>query len=321
MRIVTLVVLVSVAVATLSASAQTYPSKPIRVIVPFTAGSGSDMLARMIAPKLLDAWGQQVIIDNRAGAGSTIGSQIVATATPDGHTFMVNSSAFAGAASIYPKLPYDTYKDFSPITLIAGNPLLLVVAPSLGVKSVKELIALARSQPGKITFGSSGIGSGTHYGAELFKVTAKFDAVHVPYKGVPEHITDTVSGRIHFSVPPILAAMPLVREGRLVALGVTSRERAPMLPDVPTVAEAGVPGYEYLGWWGVIAPAKTPRPILDKIGGEVRRIVDSPEFKERVAAMGGRARSCTPEEFEKLIRTEVETRTKVFKAAGAQVVG
>jgi tripartite-type tricarboxylate transporter receptor subunit TctC len=300
----------------LPTSAQTYPTKPIRLIVPFTAGSGSDLMARMFAPKLLESWGQQVIIDNRPGAGSTIGSQIVATAIPDGHTLMLNSSAFAGAASLYPKLPFDIYKDFAPISLVAGNPLLLVVAPSLGVKSVKELIAAARSQPGKLTFGTSGVGSGTHYAGELLKFTAKIEATHVPYKGVPEHITDTVSGRIGYSLPPILAAMPLVRDGRLIALGVTSRERAPMLPEVPTVAEAGVPGYEYDGWWGLIAPAKTPRPIIDKLQREIVRIAELPEIKDKVAAMGGRTRHSTPEAFVKLIRDEVETRGRIFKAAG-----
>jgi len=319
MRITLLVVSLAVTWVACPAIGQSYPTKPIRVIVPFTAGSASDMLARMIGPKLLDAWGQQVVVDNRPGAGSTIGTQLVATATPDGHTILINSSAFAGAASIYPKLPYDTLKDFAPVTLIAGNPLIMVVAPSLGVKSVKDLIALARSQPGKITFGSSGIGSGTHYGGELFKLSAKIDVVHVPYKGVPEQVTDTVSGRIHYAVPPILAAVPLVREGRLLAIGVTSKERVPMLPDVPTIAEAGVPGYEYDGWFGVIAPAKTPPAIIDKLGREVIRIVEQQEYKDRVAATGGRSRHSTPEEFARLIRTEIETRTRVFKAAGAKV--
>lgn len=319
MRIMLLVVPLSVAAATLPVNAQSYPNRPIRVVVPFTAGSASDLLARMIAPKLLDAWGQQVVVDNRPGAGSTIGTQLVAAATPDGHTFLLNSSAFAGAASIYPKLPYDTYKDFTPVTLVAGNPLVMVVSPSLGVKSVKDLIALARSQPGKVTYGSSGIGSGTHFGAELFAYTAKITVVHVPYKGVPEQVTDTISARIHYSVPPILAAAPLVRDGKLLAIGVTSRERAPMLPDIPTVAEAGVPGYEYDGWFGIIAPAKTPAPIIDKLGREIVRIVESPDYKDRVAAMGGSARHCTPEEFSQLIRKEIETRSRVFKAAGAKV--
>jgi tripartite-type tricarboxylate transporter receptor subunit TctC len=312
--------IVAAAVAVLPVAAQetSYPSKPIRVIVPFTPGSATDLLARMYGSKLVEAWGQQVVVDNRAGAGSTIGTAIVAGATPDGHTLLLNSSAFAGSASIYPKLPYDPYKDFAPISLIAANPLLLAVAPSLGVKSVKELLVLARSKPGKLTFASSGVGSGTHYGGELFAQTAKISVVHVPYRGTPETITDTASGRIHFSVPPILAALPLVRDGRLVALGVTSPERSALLPDVPTVAEAGVPGYKYEGWFGFLAPARTPKHIVQKIGAEVRRIAQANDIKEKIAAMGGRSWPSTPDELAALIRSEIETRGRVFRAAGVK---
>jgi tripartite-type tricarboxylate transporter receptor subunit TctC len=299
--------------------AQTYPNKPVRMIVPFTPGGGADVLARMIGPKLAEAWGQQVVIDNRAGAGGTIGSQIVSVATPDGHTMMLTSSAFAGAASIYPKLPFDTFRDFAPISLVGVTHLVLVVAPSLGVKSVKELVALARSQPGKLTFGSAGVGSGTHYSAELFKYKAQIDVVHVPYKGVPEFMTDTVSGRIHYAMTAVLSSIPMLREGRLIALGVSARERIPLLPDVPAIAEAGVPDYEYVGWWGVLVPAKTPRAVIDKLGNEIRRIIDLPEYKDRVGAIGAHARHSTPDEFAKLIRTEFENRGKIFRAAGAKV--
>jgi tripartite-type tricarboxylate transporter receptor subunit TctC len=314
--------LVAAVSAAPSVTAQTsnYPSKPIRIIVPFTPGSATDLLARMYGTKFIDAWGQQVVIDNRSGAGSTIGTAIVAGATPDGHTLLLNSSAFAGSASIYPKLPYDPHKDFIPISLIAANPLLLVVAPSLGVRSVKDLVAMAKSQPGKLTFASSGIGSGTHYGGELLAQTAKISVVHVPYKGTPETITDTVSGRIHYAVPPILAALPLVREGRLIALGVTSPERSALLPDVPTVAEAGVPGYKYEGWFGILAPARTPANVVEKIGREVTRIAAMKDIKDRIAAMGGRSWPSTPAEFENLIRTEIETRGRVFRKAGVKPV-
>jgi tripartite-type tricarboxylate transporter receptor subunit TctC len=295
-----------------------YPTKPIRIVVPFTPGSATDTLARLYGPKFAEAWGQQVVSDNRSGAGSTIGTAIVAGATPDGHTLLLNSSAFAGSASIYPKLPYDPYKDFAPISLVAGNPLLLVVAPSLGVKSVKELVAMAKSQPGKLTFASSGIGSGTHYGGELFAQTAQISVVHVPYKGTPETITDTVSGRIHYAIPPILAALPLVREGRLLALGVTAPERSALLPDVPTVAEAGVAGYQYEGWFGFLAPAKTPAHVVEKIGREIVRIAEMKDIKDKIAAMGGRSWHSTPEQFAQLIRTEIETRGRVFKKAGVK---
>jgi tripartite-type tricarboxylate transporter receptor subunit TctC len=295
-----------------------YPTKPIRIVVPFTPGSATDTLARLYGPKFAEAWGQQIVIDNRSGAGSTIGTAIVAGATPDGHTLLLNSSAFAGSASIYPKLPYDPYKDFAPISLVAGNPLLLVVAPSLGVKSVKELVAMAKSQPGKLTFASSGIGSGTHYGGELFAQTAQISVVHVPYKGTPETITDTVSGRIHYAIPPILAALPLVREGRLLALGVTAPERSALLPDVPTVAEAGVAGYQYEGWFGFLAPAKTPAHVVEKIGREIVRIAQTKDIKDKIAAMGGRSWHSTPAQFAQLIRTEIETRGRVFKKAGVK---
>jgi tripartite-type tricarboxylate transporter receptor subunit TctC len=295
-----------------------YPAKPIRVIVPFTPGSATDLLGRMYGAKLAEAWGQQVVVDNRAGAGSTIGTAIVASATPDGHTLLLNSSAFAGSASIYPKLPYDPYKDFAPISLIAANPLVLVVGPALDVRTVKELVARAKSQPGKLTFASSGIGSGTHYGGELFAQTAKIEVLHVPYKGTPETITDTASGRIHYAVPPILASLPLVREGRLIALGVTSPERSALLPDVPTVAEAGVPGYKYEGWFGFLAPARTPAHVVAKIGREITRIAQMADIKEKIAAMGGRSWHSTPAELETLIRTEIETRGKVFKQAGVK---
>ncbi len=307
-----------VAASAVAAQDAHYPTKPIRIVVPFTPGSATDTLARLYGPKFAEAWGQQVVIDNRSGAGSTIGTAIVAGATPDGHTLLLNSSAFAGSASIYPKLPYDPYKDFAPISLVAANPLLLVVAPSLGVKSVKDLVAMAKSQPGKLTFASSGIGSGTHYGGELFAQTAKISVVHVPYKGTPETITDTVSGRIHYAVPPILAALPLVREGRLIALGVTAPERSALLPDVPTVAEAGVAGYKYEGWFGFLAPGKTPARVVATIGREITRIAQMKDIMDKIAALGGRSWHSTPAELEQLIRTEIETRGKVFKKAGVK---
>jgi tripartite-type tricarboxylate transporter receptor subunit TctC len=316
-RLLPLVAVVVVA-SPVAAQNAAYPTKPIRVIVPFTPGSATDLLGRMYAAKFTEAWGQQIVVDNRSGAGSTIGSALVAAATPDGHTLLLNSSAFAGSAAIYPKLPYDPIKDFKAISLIAGNPLVLVVAPSLGVKSVKELVALAKSQPGKLTFASSGIGSGTHYGGELFAQTAKISVVHVPYKGTPETITDTASGRIHYAVPPILASLPLVREGRLLALGVTSPERSSLLPDVPSIAEAGVPGYKYEGWFGFLAPAKTPQHVVDKIGREIHRIAQMGDIKDKIAAMGGRSWYSTPEELNALIRTEIETRGRVFKQAGVK---
>ncbi len=300
------------------AAAQQYPTRPIRLVAPFTAGSGSDILSRLIAPKLREAWGQQVVVDNRAGAGGTIGAAIVATSAPDGHTLMLTSSGLAGAASIYPKLPYDTIKDFAPITQVISNPLVLVVAPALGVKTTKELIALARQKPGHMTYGSTGIGSGTHYGAELFRLAAKFEATHVPYKGVPEALNDTLAGRVNFYLPPVLVALPLARDGRILALMVTSKQRAPLLPDTPTPAEAGLPEFEYDGWYGMLAPGDTPRPIVEKISKEMARILDMPDVKERIVGIGGAAKWTSPADFDRMIRSEIETRKKVFKAAGSK---
>jgi tripartite-type tricarboxylate transporter receptor subunit TctC len=286
--------------------------------VPFTPGSAADLLARMIAPKLTESWGQQVVVDNRPSAGGTVAGGIVAGASPDGHTLMLTSSAFAGSAALYDKLPYDSIKDFRGVSLVTLTALALVVSPTLGAKSVKDLIAIARQKPGQLNFGSSGIGIGTHYGGELFNSVAGIKAVHVPYKGSPEAITDTMSGRLHYAMSPLLTAVPQVRSGRLLAVGVTSPQRLPILPDVPTIAEAGLPGFDYQGWFGVLVPARTPQPLIDKLSAEIGRIVSLPELQERIARDGSTAKSSTPEEFDKLIRDEIVTRRKVFRAAGVK---
>jgi tripartite-type tricarboxylate transporter receptor subunit TctC len=310
---------VALAWSACAAGADTLGSKPFRMIVPFTAGSGSDLLGRLIAPRIAEAFGQQVVVDNRSGAGSTIGTALVAQATPDGHTLLVTSSGFAGSASIYPKLPYDPFKDFAGITQLISNPLVLVVAPSFGVKSMKELIAAARAKPGQITYASTGIGSGTHFGAELFRLAAKFEATHVPYKGVPEALTDTMTGRVNFYLPPVLVVVPLAKEGRVIALAVTSPQRSPLLPDVPTPAEAGLPEFHYDGWYGMFAPGKTPRPVVARLSQEMQRILALPEIRDKIVGMGGTAKWTAPEEFDRMVHAEIRTRAKVFKSAGATV--
>ena len=300
------------------AHAQSYPSKPIRIVVPFTPGSASDILSRLIGPKMSEAWGQQVVVDNRPSAGGTVAGEIVARATPDGHTLMLTSSAFAGSAALYDKLPYDSVKDFSGISQVAETALVLVVAPSLNVKSAKELLALARAKPGYLTFASSGIGSGTHYGSELFKMAAGINVVHVPFRGTPEGITDTVAGRVHYYLTPLLPVMPLIKAGRLLPLGVTTAARQPLMPDVPTLAEAALPGFRYDGWFGVFTQSKTSRKTVNQLSREIARILALPEIRDRIASQGATARSSTPEAFDKLVHGEIVTRKKVFKAAGVK---
>jgi tripartite-type tricarboxylate transporter receptor subunit TctC len=300
------------------APAADYPSRPIRVVVPVSAGSAADMMARMVGPKLVEAWGQPVVIDNRPSAGGTIGGSIVATSAPDGHTLMFTSSAFTGAAALYEKLPYDPLKDFTGVTLLASTPLVIVVSPALGVKSLKELIALARQKPGQVNFGSAGIGSGTHFGAELFALAARISVTHVPYRGTPEALTDTMGGRVQFFVSPVLPSMPLIRSGRLVAVGITSSQRLPMLQDVPTVAEAALPGFDFGGWYGVFAPSRTPRAIIDKLSKEIARVMQLPDVQERVTREGATPKPMAPEQFDRMVREEILTRTKVFRAAGTK---
>jgi len=312
--------LAGVAVAAAASAQATYPTRPIRIVVPFTPGSATDIIARVVSPRMADRWGRPVVVDNRPSAGGIIAFGIVADAAPDGHTLLVTGSNFAGSAALYAgKLPFDPVKDFSGVTQFATTPLVLVVGPGLGIKSVKELIALAHEKKGQLNFASTGLGSGPHYGAELFKLAAGIGAVHVPYRGSPETLTDVMSGRVHFVLSPVLAASPLVRSGRVVALGVTTTYRAQALPDVPTIAEAGLPGFVYQGWYGMLAQGKAPRKLVNLLSGEVGKILDMPEIRERIANQGAAAQRSTPEAFDKLVHEEIVTRTKVWKAAGVKV--
>ena len=297
-----------------------YPTKPIRVIVPFTPGSATDIIARFVTPKMAERWGQPVVIDNRPSAGGIVACTVVAEAAGDGHTLMVTGSNFAGSAALYAgKLPYDAVKDFSGITQFATTPLVLVVGPSLGVKSVKEFIALAHEKKGQLNFASTGLGSGPHYGAELFNLVAGIKGVHVPYRGSPETLTDVMSGRVQYVLSPVLAASPLIRSGRVLALGVTTTYRAQAMPEIPTIAEAGLPEFVYQGWYGMLAPGKTPRKLVKLMSTEIGRIIDTPEIRERIASQGAAAQSSTPEVFDKMVRDEIATRTKVWKAAGVKI--
>jgi tripartite-type tricarboxylate transporter receptor subunit TctC len=299
--------------------AQDYPNKPVRVVVPFTAGSATDILARTVGQKLSELWGQQVVVDNRAGAGGTIGAGMVAKAAPDGYTLMVHSAAQAVNAFIYPNLPYDTLKDFAQVAPLAGQPNVLVTAPASGYKTVADLIADARKRPGGLNFGSAGIGSGTHLNGEKFKLAAAIDVVHIPYKGTPEALTDTMAGRVAYFFSPISAALPHVRDGKLVALGVSSAKRASTLPNVPTIAESGLPGFDYNLWVGMFAPAGTPADVVDKINRDVNRVLREPEVRERMAALGAEAMAMSPAEFDKFMRSEMDDAARIVKAGGIKV--
>jgi tripartite-type tricarboxylate transporter receptor subunit TctC len=299
-----------------TAIGQGYPNKPVHVVVPFTAGSATDILARTFGQKLSEMWSQPVVVDNRPGAGGTIGAAVVAKSAPDGYTLLVHSAAQAYNPSIYPSLPYDTVKDFIDIVPLGGQPNVLVVAPSAGIKTVAELIAQAKQKPGQLNFGSAGTGSGTHINGEKFKLAAGIDVVHIPYKGTPEALTDTIAGRVTYFFSPISAALPFVRDGKLVALAVSTAKRSSALPNVQTVAEAGLPGFDYSLWVGMFAPAGTPADVIDKIARDVRTVAQSADVKERFAALGAEQMPMTPSEFKQFVDIEIAESAKVVKAAG-----
>ena len=296
-----------------------FSTKPIRMLVPFSPGSQTDILARWVAEKMSEHWAQQVVVDNRPSAGGTIASEYVLGANPDGHTLMMVSTGHAGNATLYSKLPYDTVKDFSGISQVASVPNILVVAPALGAKSVKELIALAKSKPGQFNFSSAGIGSGTQINGEMFKLAAGIDATHVAYKGAPEALNNVIAGSVQFNFSPVLVAAGQVRAGRVLALAVSTAARSPMFPDVPTVAEAGLPGFDYDQWYGLLASAKTPPPTINLVNKEVVRILNLPDMKERMLSQGATPKPTTPEQFDAFIRSEVKKFAAVIIAAGARI--
>jgi len=301
------------------ASAQTWPTKPVKIVVPFTAGSATDILARTAGQKLQDMWGQPVVIDNRPGAGGTIGTGIVAKSPPDGYTLLVNSAAQAYNPAIYPSLPFDTAKEFIDVGAVAGQPNVLVVAPATGYKTTADLIAAAKQKPGELNYGSAGIGSGTHLNAEKFRLASGISAVHVPYKGTPEALTDTMTGRVTYFFSPISAALPNIREGKLVALAVSTAKRSSVLPNVPTIAESGLPGFDYNLWIGMFAPAGTPADIVDKIAKDLAKVMQLPDVKERLAGMGAEAMPMSQTEFTKFVNDEIADAAKVVKAADIKV--
>ena len=311
-----LCVLVLMPFGTCAVFAQTYPSGPVRIIVPFPPGGGTDILARSIAQKLGEAWGLTVIVDNRGGANGTLGAAAAAKAAPDGHTVLIVPSGFAVNPSIYKTLPFDTVKDLAPVTQLAASPLVLVVHPSFPAKSVKELIALIKARPGEINYGSSGNGSPPHIATELFKLMTGTKMTHIPYKGAGPAAVDVIAGHIPIYFMNALQAVPHMKQGRVRPLGVTSDKRYAGLPDVPTIAEAGVPGYSITNWYGMLVPAGTPRASLMKLHGEVVRILNLPELKERLASEGAAVVASTPEQFAAFLMNEIATASKIVKASG-----
>jgi tripartite-type tricarboxylate transporter receptor subunit TctC len=300
--------------------AQSYPSKSIRFIVTYPAGASSDTLARIIGQRLTESWHQQVVIDNRGGGNTIIGTEIAAKSVPDGHTiFMGQVQNLAIVPCLYSKLPYDTTKDFAPVTFIGFAPLILVVYPGLPVNSVKELIGLAKSKPGQLKFPSSGSGGSTHLAGELFKSMTGVDMVHIPYQGGSAPLLAIMNGQVELGFDSIIQTLPHVRSGKLKVLGITSAKRSPAAPDVPTIAEAGVPGFEVAPWFGVAAPGGTPKEIVSKLNGEVNKIIHYPEVKEHLARLGVEPVGTTPEQFGLHIRTEITKWAKVVKDAGARV--
>lgn len=297
------------------ANAQQFPSRPVRLIAPFPAGGGVDIVARQLAQKLTAAWGQQVIVDNRSGATGIIGTQLAATASPDGYTLLMgNVATHAINVSLFKKLPYDPVNDFEPITLVARVPEMLVVHPSLPATSVKELIALAKSTPNQLSFGSAGTGSPTHLAGELFQSLAKIQLVHVPYKGSAPALADLIGGQISMYFSNILSAMTYVKGGRLRGLGVTSAKRSIVAPDVPSISEAGLPGYEEYNWYGLLAPRGTPRSIVTKIHDTTASVLRSPDIEERLINGGAEVIGNTPDQFGQFIRSEINKYARVVKS-------
>jgi len=298
------------------AFAQTWPSRPLRVLVPSAAGGAGDIVARAVGQKLTEAWGQQVIVDNRNGI---VGAEIAAHSAPDGYTVMFSTSALSIRESVYRKLPFSTLRDFVPVGQVVSQSNVLVAHPGVPVKSVQELIAYARARPGELNYGSSGNASSNHLAGELFKLLAKVNIVHVPYKGLPQAVTDLLGGRVQIVFGSPSSTLPAARDGKLRLLAVTTPKRSPALPDIPTIAESGVPGYEFTGWIGVLLPARTPPDIVLKLSREVARIVQLPDLKQRFAADATESVGSTPEEYTAFLKAEIARWTRVARAANIQV--
>jgi len=299
-----------------AAVAETWPDQPIHIVVPFTPGSATDVVARAVAAVMTKNLGQTVIVDNKPGAGGTIGAAQVARAAPDGYTLLANSSAHTVNPAIYPNMTFDTAKDLPGVTLLAVQPNIMVASPEKGWKTAADYVKAAKAQPGKLTYASAGTGSGTHMNAEKFKLAADIDTVHIPYKGTPEALKDTMTGRITYFFSPISAALPQIRDGKLIALAVSSAKRSSALPDVPTIAESGLPAFDYNLWVALFGPASLPADLVTKINADVQKIVALPDIRERLAGLGAEPMPMSAPEFRKFVRDEIQVSEKIVKSAG-----
>ncbi len=310
--------LLSLWLAAATAGAQAYPSRQITIIVPFTPGSATDVVARLVAEKLNTAWGQPVVVENRAGAGGTIGIAQTARAEPDGYTLAVVSTGHVVNPVLYKDLQYDTLKDLAGVAPLASLPSVLVVSPGLNIKTVKDLVAAAKAKPGELNYGTAGVGSAAHINSEKFNHAAGIKAVHIPLKGTPPILNETMGGRVHFAWVPSLSSMGLVKDGKLMPLAVSTPRRIAALPEVPTIAEAGFPGGEFNFWLGMLAPAKTSREVLTRLNSEIDRALRAPEMVDRLAKLGAEPMSMNPAEFDAFIRKEHDELGKVMREAGAK---
>jgi len=299
-------------------AAQGYPSKPIRLIVPFTPGGGTDILARVIGQKLTESMGQQVIVDNRAGAGGNIGAELAAKASPDGHTILMVSASYTVNAGLY-KLAFDPVRDLAPVTQVASVPFVLVAHPAVPASNVKELIALARSKPGQLNYASSGNGSAPHLAGELLTMMTHTTMVHVPYKGGAPAVADVIGGQVQLLFSTVIQGLPHIKSGRLKPLAVGSPKRSSALPEVPTIAESGVPGYDVTNWFGVLAPGAIPRQIIKRLNQEIVQHLQNADLRARLAAEGAEPVGSSPGELERIIRGDIEKYARIIKAAGIRI--
>ena len=298
-------------------AADNYPSRPIRFIVPFPPGGGNDIVGRIVAVKLGEGLGQQVVVDNRGGAGGTIGTDITAKAPPDGYTLLINNISLAVNHTLFRKLPYDTLKDLQTVSLVGRQPNVVVVHPGVAAKNMRELLDMARAKPGSVNYGSGGIGTASHLATEMLKLMANVDMVHVPYKGLGPALTDLMGGRLHVIVSTLASALPQMKTGKLRPLAVTTAQRSSFYSEVPTMSEAGVKGYEFSTWYGLLVPSRTPKPIVDRLHSETQKALASTLVKEQFVGQGLEVAGSTPQEFAAYLKDEVAKWGKVVKASGA----